>query len=163
MSLHWRDILLYLAPSLALAALIYALSRRYAVFLLLRLAGTLCHELAHFLVGLVTLAQPASLSIVPRRSGQGWQLGQVTLARVRWYNAAPTALAPFLVILLPIAVAAWRTRPGWHFQPMDAGLALLLAPQWLSCWPSGADWKLAMRSWPAVLAAVVLWWFLRQL
>lgn len=158
----WAEVALYLAPSAALAALIYALSRRYPIFLLLQLAGTICHELAHFVVGLLTFAQPASFSIIPRKSGRTWQLGEVKLANLRWYNAAPTALAPFLIILLPIGVALWRTGPGWRFIPLDAALAFALAPQFLACWPSMQDWKLALRSWPYAALLVVLWWFLRK-
>jgi hypothetical protein len=70
------------------------------------------------------------------------------LTRVRWFNAAPAALAPLLVLALPFAVAWWRTRPGWAFELADAGLAFALAPQFLSFWPSGADWRIALRSWP---------------
>jgi hypothetical protein len=40
-----RDVLLYLAPSLVLALLIRALSRRFALFHVFTLAGTICHEL----------------------------------------------------------------------------------------------------------------------
>lgn len=151
------DILLYLAPSLALAGVIRALARRHAFFLVFTLAGTLCHELAHFIVGLVTAARPASLTVVPRRVPGGWRLGAVALTRLRWYNAAPAALAPLMILLLPWWVAVVRTAPGWRFQGADAALALLLAPQFLACWPSGADWKIALRSWPAVVAGLVAW------
>jgi hypothetical protein len=151
------DVLLYLGPSLALAAVIRALARRHPFFFLFTLAGTICHELAHFLVGLITGARPGSLTVVPKRTAGGWQLGAVTLARVRWYNAAPAALAPLLVLALPCCVALLRTPPGWHFRWLDAGLALLLAPQFLACWPSGADWRIAMRSWPALLLALLAW------
>jgi len=151
------DVLLYLMPSLALAVVIRALARRHPFFFIFTLAGTLCHELAHFVVGLVTFARPASLSVVPRRSAGGWQLGAVTLARVRWYNAAPSALAPLLVLMLPWWVAVLRTAPGWRFRWLDLALAVLLAPQFLACWPSPADWKIACRSWPALLLALAAW------
>lgn len=141
-------------PSLALAAAIWVLSRRSAVFLLLQLPGTICHELAHFLVGLLTFARPVSLSIVPR-SGR---LGEVQLANARWYNAAPAALAPLLLVLLPWWAALLRTRPGWHFTALDAGLAFLIAPQFIACWPSATDWKLSLRSWPLLLLAGAAWW-----
>lgn len=142
------DIFLYLLPSAALALVIRALARSHPFFFLFTVLGTICHELAHFLAGLLTGARPASFTVIPRRVGQHWELGSVMLTRVRWYNAAPAALAPLLVILLPLAVASWRTRPGWTFQAVDLAIAFALAPQFLSFWPSGGDWKLAARSWP---------------
>ena len=150
--------LAYLLPSVGLALLIRALSLRHPVFLLFRLAGTICHELAHFVVGWLTVARPAAFTVIPRRVGQGWELGSVKLTRVRWYNAAPSALAPFLVALLPFVVAAWRTRAGLHFQWLDLALAFAVAPQFLACWPSRMDWKIALRSWPYLLIAALLWW-----
>ena len=151
------DVLLYLAPSLALAVVLRALARRHPFFFLFTLAGTVCHELAHFVVGLVTCARPGSISVVPRRTAGGWQLGAVTLARVRWYNAAPAALAPLLLLMLPWWVAVLRAAPGWRFRWLDLALAMLLAPQFLACWPSSADWKIAVRSWPVPLLALAAW------
>lgn len=147
------DILLYLLPSAALAFLIWMFSSAHPLFFLFTAAGTLCHELAHFSVGLLAGAEPTRLTVIPRRTGRSWELGSVTFANLRWYNAAPAALAPLLVILLPFAVAWWRTRPGWHFGPLDLGLAFLLAPQFLSFWPSPVDWRLAARSWPYLALA----------
>lgn len=145
------DILLYLLPSAALAVVIRALARSHPFFFLFTVLGTISHELAHFVVGLVTGARPASFTVIPRRVGQHWELGSVMLTRVRWYNAAPAALAPLLVILLPLAVASWRTGPGWDFQPTDVAIAFALAPQFLSFWPSGGDWRIAARSWPFLI------------
>ena len=142
------DLLVYLIPSAALALLIRLLAGSHPVFFLFTVAGTICHELAHFCIGLLTGARPTSLTVIPRRVGRHWELGSVTLTRVRWYNAAPAALAPVLIILLPFAVAWWRTRPGWHFQPLDLAIAFALAPQFLSFWPSRGDWRIAVRSWP---------------
>ena len=159
------DLLLYLAPSAALAVLIRMLVGTHPVFFLFTVAGTLCHELAHFIVGLLTFAQPSSFTVIPRRRGRDWQLGSVSLARVRWYNAAPTALAPVLIILIPIGVAWWRTRPGWHFQPIDLAIAFLLAPQFLRCWPSREDWRIAMYSWPyvpVIAMAYIMFQFVNQ-
>jgi len=156
------DVVAYLAPSLLLALLIRALAIRHPIFFIFTVIGTLCHELAHFAVGLVTGARPASLTVVPRRVGRGWELGSVQLTRVRWYNAAPAALAPLLVAGVPVAVALWRTGPGWRFQPVDIALAFAVAPQFLACWPSAADWKIAVRSWPFLLiggaAGAAAWW-----
>jgi hypothetical protein len=142
------DVLLYLLPSAALAWLFWMATSRHPFFFVFTAAGTLCHELAHFSVGLLLGADPTGLTVIPRRKGRGWELGSVTFANLRWYNAAPAALAPLLVLLVPLAVALLRTKPGWHFAPLDLALALFLAPQWLSFWPSPVDWRLAVRSWP---------------
>jgi hypothetical protein len=154
---------LYLVPSLALAFLIRIATAAHPLFFIFSAAGTLCHELAHFSVGLLLGAEPVGFSILPRRSGRTWELGSVTFANLRWYNAAPAALAPFLVLLLPLAAAWWRTRGDWRFGPADLALTLLLAPQFLSFWPSPVDWKLARRSWPWVLIVLTMaglsYWF----
>ncbi|WP_323141366.1 hypothetical protein [Massilia phyllosphaerae] len=154
---------LYLVPSLALAFLIWIVTAAHPWFFIFSAAGTLCHELAHFSVGLLLGAKPVGFSIMPRRRGRTWELGSVTFANLRWYNAAPAALAPFLVLLLPLAAAWWRTRGDWRFGPADLALTLLLAPQFLSFWPSPVDWKLARRSWPWLLIVLttiaILYWF----
>jgi hypothetical protein len=152
------DVLLYLLPSVALAVLIRILAGTHPFFFLLTVAGTLCHELMHFVVGLLTGAQPAGLTIIPVKKAGRWELGSVTLTRVRWYNAAPAALAPILIILIPFVVAWWRTRPGWTFQPVDLPLAFALAPQFLSFWPSRVDWRIALRSWPYLFIIAALAW-----
>lgn len=143
-----KDMLIYLAPSMVLALLIRMVAGTHPVFFLFTVAGTLCHELAHFAAGLLTGARPASFTVIPRRVGKHWELGSVTLTRVRWYNAAPTALAPLLIVLLPFAVAWWRTRAPWQFALLDLPIALALAPQFLRFWPSRVDWRIALRSWP---------------
>ena len=157
------DIMLYLVPSLALAFLIWIVTRAHPVFFLFSVVGTLCHELAHFSVGLLLGAEPVGFTIIPRRNGRTWELGSVSFANLRWYNAAPAALAPFFVLLVPLAVAWWRTRSPWRFGPADLVLTLVLAPQFLSFWPSPVDWKLAARSWPYLLiiaaAATAFCWF----
>ena len=152
------DLLLYLAPSAALAIVIRLLAGVHPFFFLFTAVGTACHELAHFLIGLLTNAKPQGLSLIPRRTGKGWLLGSVTLGHLRWYNAAPTALAPLLIIVIPFAVAWWRTRGGLHFRPVDLAIAFALAPQFLSFWPSSIDWKIALRSWPYVCILAVPAW-----
>jgi hypothetical protein len=151
------DLLLYLLPSAALAFLIWIASSAHPFFFLFTVAGTLSHELAHFFAGLLTGARPTGLTVIPRRVGRNWELGSVSFANLRWYNAAPAALAPLLVLALPFAVAWWRTRTDWRFGAADLALTFLLAPQFLSFWPSPVDWRLARRSWPyALLAATGL-------
>lgn len=164
---------LYLVPVAALALLLRIATGAHPLFFLFTVTGTLCHELAHFFVGLVANARPVGLTVMPRWIGRGkrntgnghWELGSVTFANLRWYNAAPAALAPLLVLALPLAVAWWRTQAivhgADHYSAVDLGLAFLLAPQLLSFWPSPVDWRLAARSWPWVLillAAGLAWW-----
>ena len=163
------DMLLYLAPSAALALLLWIGAAAHPGFFVFTAIGTLFHELAHFSAGLLTNAEPIGMSVVPRRikrpkGGHNWELGSVTFANLRWYNAAPSALAPLLVLLIPFAVAWWRTRAGWCFEPLDLALTLVLAPQFLSFWPSPVDWKLAARSWPwaPLLALLGAGWFYRD-
>jgi hypothetical protein len=160
----WFDLLLYLLPSAALALLLWIGSGAHPFFFVFTAAGTLCHELAHFSVGLLTNAEPIGLSVIPKRikkprggrnAGHNWELGSVTFANLRWYNAAPSALAPLLVLGLPFAVAWWRTRHGLVFEPVDLALAFFLAPQFLSFWPSPVDWRLAARSWPWIPVLLV--------
>ena len=153
------DLLLYLAPSAALAVVIRILAATHPIFFLFTVAGTVCHELAHFVAGFLTVAKPGAFTIIPQRKGRHWELGSVTLHRVRWYNAAPTALAPLLIIAIPFAVAWWRTAGGnWRFEPADLLIAFALAPQFLSFWPSRIDWKIAVRSWPYVIMIAAAAW-----
>jgi hypothetical protein len=68
------------------------------------------------------------------------------------------------VLLVPLAVAWWRTRGAWTFGPADLALTLLLAPQFLSFWPSPVDWRLALRSWPwlvILITAAAAWYWSR--
>lgn len=153
-----RAMLIYLLPSMALAPVVHALGRVHPFFFIFRVAGTFCHELAHLTVGFLTGARPASFTVIPRRVGKHWHLGVVSFTNVTWFNAAPAALAPILILFVPLAVAWWRTLDGLHFTWLDATLALLLAPQFLSFWPSWVDWKIALRSWPYPVFALAAWW-----
>ena len=160
---------LYLVPVAALALVLRIATSAHPIFFLFTVAGTLCHELAHFVVGLLANARPVGLTVVPRWIGRGkrntgnghWELGSVTFANLRWYNAAPAALAPLMVLAVPLAVAWWRTGAGSSYGALDLALAFLLAPQLLSFWPSPVDWRLAARSWPWLLiglGAALCWW-----
>lgn len=155
---HHRAMLFYLMPSMVLAPVVYALGRMHPLFLIFRVAGTFFHELAHLIVGLLTGARPASFTVIPRRVGQQWHLGAVAFTNINWFNAAPAALAPVLILVVPLSIAWWRTQAGLHFTWLDATLTLLLAPQFLSFWPSWVDWKIALRSWPYPIFGAAAWW-----
>lgn len=70
---------------------------------ILALPGTILHELAHVCVGLLAFARPTSVSLWPRRERGQFVLGEVGFRSVGYFNGAPVALAPLL--LLPLA--AW--------------------------------------------------------
>ena len=66
------------------------------------------HEAAHLLVGVIFGARPTSVSLLPRRSGRGWQLGAVRFTRITPLNAVPIAFAP-----LGLAAVAWLAASCW--------------------------------------------------
>jgi hypothetical protein len=131
------------------------------LYALVALPGTLAHELAHYLVALLLLAQPTFPSLIPVRTGRGWRMGSVAF-RAGMVRAVPIALAP--IVLLPLALF-WAAH--W--------LAPAVGPlYWLHAWvvgallsaslPSSADFKLAI---PALMVLAVLaalaWFFSRAL
>lgn len=68
--------------------------------MLINLPGTFLHECAHFLVGLLLWAKPVRFSLLPKKSGDCYVMGQVGFANLRFYNALPSALAPLLLLFL---------------------------------------------------------------
>lgn len=155
---YWHT-LLYLLPAALIAALLARLSHRMYLFSLAVYSGTLIHELLHLAVGALLGAKPRTLSLFPRRDGAGYVMGSVGFANLRWYNAAFAALAPLLAVPA-IGYVAWlQVRHGWTPSAVDLMIWLVLAPQILCCWPSSADWRLAVRSWPLAAVAGVAAWF----
>ena len=98
--------------------------------------GIFLHELMHFIVGTITLARPSLVHV-------GSDRGSVTFERFTWYNAAPTAMAPLL--LLPLAF--YLDKIFFVFFPCD----LLHQIIYLCCMsviiensiPSGQDFRVA--------------------
>lgn len=65
------------------------------------LPGTLTHEAVHWMAGRLFGTRLVSMSALPRRMPDGeLPLGCVLFMRLRWWNAVPVALAPFLLIPL---------------------------------------------------------------
>lgn len=109
------------------------------LYALLLWPGTLAHELAHYLAGLLLGAQPVMLEVWPRRLGAGrWQLGEVRFARLRWWNKVPVGLAP--LALLPLGAWLFWLALAWLALSWRAVALSLLAAQFvLAAWPSGED------------------------
>ncbi len=114
--------------------------RRPLVLLLLLLPGTFAHELAHYLVALVTGGRPFAPDLVPRRvTKEHWQVGEVQFHTGPLRTTA-VALAPlYLVPLLAWMLWSWSSA----FAPLSqvlAGYSFGLFA-W-SMWPSRTDWAL---------------------
>ena len=123
------------------------------------------HECMHLTVGIILLAKPAALNLIPRRAGRQWQFGSVSFRGLTLFNAAPVAYAPLLLLGL-----AWL---GWHHWLLPAVFAhhylqALLAGYLIACalfysLPSTADIKVGGLSslfWSAI--ALAGWWFWAQ-
>jgi hypothetical protein len=151
-------------PSVAIVVVFYALLRSLRGSMwsiaLHSFPGTLAHEAAHFIVGLVLLARPHGLSLWPRRDGDHWRLGAVSFGNIGLLNGALVALAPLLLLpiswlcLLHFLLPLWADgRWGWW---LLAGY--LTATALFAALPSFQD--LALGGWSLVfyaVAAVVVW------
>jgi hypothetical protein len=153
----------YLVPSAVLGLVTVLARQAWMPVKFLQFTGVLVHEMLHFLVGLVTMAQPNSMSLSPRTEAGRLVLGSVGFINLNAWNAWITALAPLLALPLIYRLASWRLSTGPdYFQWWDMLIWLCIAPQYCNCWPSRADWKLVLISWPllglfAVGFAVWIW------
>ncbi|HEV2042501.1 MAG TPA: hypothetical protein VGT81_21070 [Casimicrobiaceae bacterium] len=152
-------------PSAALVLIFCALLRglRNSMWriALLSLPGTIAHELAHFVVGLLLLAKPRGFSIWPTEQGHTWRLGSVSFGNIGLLNGAFVALAPLL--LLPIAwlCVVYVLLPLWNDGQWGWWLlgGYLTATALFAALPSFQDLKLGGRS-RFLYAALggFLWW-----
>ncbi len=120
--------------------------------ILVRLPGTLLHEVAHLLVAFVTGGRPTGFSIIPRccagttdRSRRRvWVLGSVTIGNPSVVAALPSAMAPLL--LLPFAWFLYQNWFAW-FPPDLLHTLLMYAAVVLCCGsslPSSQDVLVAL-------------------
>jgi hypothetical protein len=118
---------------------------------LMRLPGTIAHELSHFFVGFLLRAYPGKLVLWPVREGNRLLLGQVEFANLTWYNAAFVGFSPLL--LLPIVwMMSFHAGTGMH----HVWMAYLEAVLIVSSIPSSQDLKIAFRFAIAPVSFVVL-------
>lgn len=139
-----------LSTLMALMVMTVALVRAsfsVGMFALIAWPGTVSHEAAHALVGLLLGAKPTSVSLFPKHMGNGhWQLGSVGFARLRWWNAPWTAMAPMLLAPMSIWLAVNWVAPLWEAGNTFGALwRLLLCSVILhASWPSRTDFRLAI-------------------
>jgi hypothetical protein len=114
------------------------------VYALFNWPGTFLHEAAHYGTALLLQGHPETFSIFPTINSD-WSiqtLGHVTFYPNSW-NAATISLAP--LFLFPLSFFfIWRASKHRKFSRVFFYL-YLGACCWLSCWPSPADWKIAME------------------
>ena len=141
----------YLAPAFVLLCLLPLVPVNSGFHVVFRSLGVTVHELLHLIVGLITFARPTSFSIIPKKVGKKIVLGSVGFTNLNWTNAWLTALAPLLVIPFLFVGAEWRINQfGAVVQWWDALVWLGATVLLQNCLPSGADWRLALISWPVL-------------
>lgn len=100
------DYWFYLITAAMLGAMIWV-ARFPSVHWLLTWPATVMHELAHFVVAMLTFGKPVAISLLPKRTTTGVQLGEVKVRNLNAFNGAVIAMAPFL--LLGVAYALYAT------------------------------------------------------
>lgn len=140
----------YIAAVAGVVLLLQLLQRHILVFYLVALPGTIAHELTHLVLGWVTGGRPQGFSVIPRRRGNAYILGAVTLANVRWYNGLLIGLSPLLLFPAAIFLVQWRlTLPHPVFFPDEMIWAYFAATLINGGVPSPQDIR---------IAAVSAWW-----
>jgi len=143
-------------------ALLIVAQRQFFHIALLGFPGVVMHELMHLLVGLVLLAKPTSLNLIPRRVGNQWHFGSVSFTGLTILNAAPVAYAPLLLLWL-----AWFAWHHWmlpfvlahHYLEASVAGYLIACAVFYSV-PSTTDMKVGGIStlfWALIAGAG--WWF----
>lgn len=134
-------IILFVCAFLRLRSRAYRSMTAAALF---EMPGTIFHELSHFIMGILTNAQPTKISVWPEQNDDGtWSMGSVTLSNITWYNCLPVGLAP----LLMFPAAFWIERNFFEYIEFGllSGIAYLLLIVTLieNCLPSKADIRIA--------------------
>jgi hypothetical protein len=154
----------YLAGLTAMLWLLHQARRSFWLFSLLALPGTICHELCHWIAGVLLNGRPVHFTVVPRREGRGFVLGSVAFANLRWYNAFFIGLAPLLLLPGAYGLFLWRLGRNPVFGWPEAGIVFILANLAFGAIPSWQDFRIAARSpigW--LLLAVGLVWGWRRI
>lgn len=117
-------------------------------FALICVPGTFFHELMHYITALILRAGPSNFSIIPKKYEDRIVYGSVVLSNLNIVNAAPVAMAPFL--LAPLAYLS--LKEGSFFVLNEYGpiglliFSFLNANVLLACIPSVEDFKISFVS-----------------
>lgn len=150
---------LYTGAVLGLLGVILALRRLMPVFFLAVFPATVMHEFMHLGAALMLNGKPTGFRFVPRRSSDGYVLGAVCCANVRWYNGLFIGLAPLVLLAVAVALLAWRTRGYVAINGNEVLWAYAIACILYAAIPSWRDIKVALASlWLLVTLSVVVWY-----
>ncbi len=130
----------FLLSFLLVRAILVRISGSLGATALLLLPGVFLHELAHFVVAFITNAKPTNFSLIPKRVQDGFVLGAVKVQNLTFYNAAPVALAPLMLIAPAIVLPSMIPSSS---PLVVAGVFLLQGIIGHSAFPSLQDWKVA--------------------
>ena len=151
---------LYVSTVLGLLGVIFALRRLMPVFFLAVFPATVAHELTHLGVALLLNGKPAGFRIIPRRSNNGYVLGAMCCANVRWYNGLFIGLAPLVLLVVAMTLLAWRVRGYVAINSSEALWAYAIACLIYAAIPSWQDIKVALASlWLLATLSVLVAWY----
>ncbi len=140
--------------------------RSTGLYSLFVLPGTFLHELCHFVVAILFWGKPRHLTIVPHHTAENRvTLGSVTCYRLNNLNSFPIAMAPLLILLIPVFLYS-RLNIGVHTSPYCIILILYILFSVLpAAWPSMVDINMALTKPVGTAAWLVLTYLLlsRQL
>jgi len=150
---------LYVGAVLVLLGVMFALRRLMPVFFLAVFPATLAHELTHLGAALLLNGKPAGFRLIPQRSNNGYVLGAVRCANVRWYNGLFIGLAPLALLVVAVALMGWRVRGHVAINGSEVLWVYAIACLVYAAIPSWQDIKVALASlwWLIALGAVVVW------
>lgn len=110
--------------------------------------GTASHEMMHFLIGFILQADPIEWTLTPILHPDGsYTLGSVGFSNLHFWNAAPTALAPLLLLtlIIPLFKLALFFAQSLFWCAL---FSFLNANLLFAFFPSETDWA---RSFPSLL------------
>lgn len=111
----------------------------------LNLPFTALHELAHLTVALLTFGKASKLSLMPKKNGEQYVLGSVTIEKANAINAFPIAFAPLTLLFIPIELFhAWFNFFGNSVIAL-IGLSFLTAAITQNAMPSKQDLRVAAQ------------------
>lgn len=111
---------------------------------LINIPGTVLHEMAHFIVGLLLWAKPTSFSLFPKKNGEVYTMGSVGFRNIKFYNALPAAMAPLLLLWAAYALNGYYLSHA-HITIWNYMVFILLETVIIeNAVPSATDFKVAL-------------------